>query len=60
MKSLHSEGDELVKNIEDVGVEVLSEEQGLQRRAVLLNLKKVDKIYHSNKEEFTEVKCISV
>ena len=40
--SSHPEGNKLVEHIEDVWIEVLREEQRLQRRAVPLNLLRED------------------
>ena len=36
--SSHSEGEELLEHVEDVGIQVLREEESFQRRAVLLHL----------------------
>ena len=43
--SSHPEGNKLVEHVEDVWIEVLREEQRLQRRAVPLNLLREDMIW---------------
>ena len=43
--SSHPEGNKLVEHVEDVWIEVLREEQRLQRRAVPLNLLREDMKY---------------